>query len=135
MKKLVKDSLIALPVIAALTLVACASEYPQCSSGDWYDLGLTEGQQAKPLSEFDNLQATCLEEGISVDTPQYLKGWHKGLSSYCKPSYSLGVDDVKTGKPSRDFSELQATCKKYGAAFNANHYFLGRNVGKHQHQK
>lgn len=60
----------------------------QCELGDWYQVGLADGQQGK-----ENLAADyskdCAEYKVSVDITKYNKGRNQGLTSYC--SYENGA--------------------------------------------
>ncbi|MBV5316513.1 MAG: DUF2799 domain-containing protein [Desulfobulbaceae bacterium] len=72
-------------VLAALLLAGCATlSREQCQRGDWFGLGITDGQNGQPASRLDQHSRACSEHGIHVDNQQYLNGRAQGLQDYCQ---------------------------------------------------
>lgn len=78
-------------VLLLLTTIAsgCATiSKEQCTLGDWYQIGLADGQQGKSNMAAD-YSKDCAEYNVSVNVTQYNAGRDSGLSAYC--SYENGV--------------------------------------------
>jgi len=72
-------------VVAALLLTGCATlSREQCQRGDWFGLGITDGQNGQPASRLDQHARACSEHGIHVDNQQSLNGRAQGLQDYCQ---------------------------------------------------
>ncbi len=68
-----------------LILTGCATlSREQCQRGDWYGLGVADGQLGQPASRIDQHQSACAEYGIAPDNRQYMEGRAQGLSTYCR---------------------------------------------------
>jgi Protein of unknown function (DUF2799) len=71
-------------VLIAL-LGACAAMTPEeCRQSQWGDVGLRDGLAGEPLSRLNQLSKDCAEAKVAVDTPAYLQGRDRGLSTYCR---------------------------------------------------
>jgi len=65
-------------------LSACTTlSREECSSGDWYKIGVQDGTDGRPAERFDRHVKACGREGKASDREQYLTGREKGLISYC----------------------------------------------------
>jgi hypothetical protein len=72
-------------MVVALLLAGCATlSQEECQQGDWYGVGMTDGQAGEPAARFDEHVKACSEYGITVDNRQYLKGRAQGLIDYCR---------------------------------------------------
>ena len=68
-----------------LLLTGCATlSHEQCQRGDWYGLGVADGQLGQPASRIDQHQNACAEYGIIPDNRQYMEGRAQGLAEYCR---------------------------------------------------
>lgn len=73
-----------LAVFSILLLSGCASiSKEECMIGDWYSLGVNDGQRGKLASEFRDYQKDCAEYGVTPDFKKYQQGHADGLVSYC----------------------------------------------------
>lgn len=73
-------------------LLGCATlSEDECRSSNWYELGLKNGKEGKPLLNRHN--EACQEYGIVPDTVKYDKGFRDGIGYYCTPEngYREGV--------------------------------------------
>lgn len=78
--------------LIALLLSGCASlSETECRSGDWYGVGLVDGQNGAPLSRLSDHREACAEFGISIDGDRYRAGRDEGLRSYCTPENGVHV--------------------------------------------
>lgn len=74
---------------AIMYISGCASiSKEQCELGDWYQIGLADGQKGKENSAAD-YSKDCAEFKVKVDLDKYNQGRAEGLNSYC--SYDNGV--------------------------------------------
>jgi Protein of unknown function (DUF2799) len=81
MKPFAYVALLSLPLLSA-----CASLTPeQCETGDWLNLGISDGAQGRPLARLDEHREACGKVGISIDTETYIRGRDQGLTRYCTP--------------------------------------------------
>ncbi len=68
-----------------LMLTGCATlSREQCQRGDWYGLGVADGQLGQPASRIDQHLRACAEYGITPDNRQYMEGRAQGLAEYCR---------------------------------------------------
>ena len=68
-----------------LLLTGCATlNREQCQRGDWYGIGVADGQLGQPASRIDQHQSACAEYGIAPDNRQYMEGRAQGLIDYCR---------------------------------------------------
>lgn len=82
-----KNVVYAVPFALSLFLLSsCATLTPeQCKTGDWKNIGLSDGAQGHPLSRLDEHRKACGKAGISIDTEIYIRGRDEGLTRYCTP--------------------------------------------------
>lgn len=75
--------LILVTALFSIGLTGCASiSEDQCRLGDWYQLGLQDGQQGKK-NQAANYSGDCAEYKVSVDTAKYNQGRDEGLKTFC----------------------------------------------------
>lgn len=70
-----------------LPLGACASHMSEqdCAQADWYQLGVTDGNQGRDLDKFAERTEQCAAYEVAMDQAAYMKGRDQGLESYCTP--------------------------------------------------
>jgi hypothetical protein len=74
----------ALVVWMLVMLTGCASlNREQCQRGDWYGIGMADGQVGELAQRMDRHVRACAEYGIRVDDQQYRTGYERGLAEYC----------------------------------------------------
>lgn len=74
-------------VSTLLSLTGCSHatlDREDCLRGDWYALGVQDGNAGKTVGEFNLHKDACFEYGITPDHKQYMAGREKGLVEYCK---------------------------------------------------
>ncbi|KDM89745.1 DUF2799 domain-containing protein [Photobacterium galatheae] len=70
-------------VALLLTLSGCSAiSEEECRLGDWYQIGLVDGQSGKK-SYAATYSEECAEYGVTVDLKTYLDGRKEGLKTYC----------------------------------------------------
>lgn len=80
-------------LLLALTLAGCATlSYEECVRGDWYQIGVNDGQQGHVLSRLDDHRRACRDTPVIIDEGAYRAGRDIGLLSYCTPvsGYRVG---------------------------------------------
>lgn len=71
-------------VCAVFLLSGCASiSKDECMIGDWYSLGVNDGQKGELPTQFRTYQKECAEYGVTPDFKAYNQGHSQGLVSYC----------------------------------------------------
>jgi hypothetical protein len=66
-------------------LTGCASlSREQCQRGDWYGIGMADGQAGETASRKDQHVRACSEYGIQINDQQYLDGYARGQIDYCR---------------------------------------------------
>ena len=74
-----------LVLLVAATLAGCASlSQHQCLQGDWYSIGVGDGQLGMPADRLDQHTRACAQYGVTIDRQRYLEGRAEGLSEYCR---------------------------------------------------
>lgn len=73
------------------------NRFNQCKTGDWYTLGLIDGDAGKGYSALGEYQQTCGQFGLMVDTQAYRRGLTDALGRYCTPAN--GFLNGRTGQP------------------------------------
>ena len=74
-----------LVLLVAATLAGCASlSQHQCLQGDWYSIGVGDGQLGMPADRLDRHTKACAQYGVTIDRQRYLEGRAEGLSEYCR---------------------------------------------------
>ncbi|NSX55084.1 DUF2799 domain-containing protein [Parasulfitobacter algicola] len=84
---------LACATVFLLPLMSCASlTNKQCERGDWYGIGVSDGQAGRSISYLDNHREACADVGITPDRAVWLKGREAGLRQYCTPenAYHIG---------------------------------------------
>ena len=58
-----------LVLLVAATLAGCASlSQHQCLQGDWYSIGVGDGQLGMPADRLDQHTRACAQYGVTIDT-------------------------------------------------------------------
>lgn len=86
--------------LVAITLVlvpGCSSlSKVDCLYGDWYEIGLEDGQSGIESERFNNYVDTCARYGVRPDFTEYSKGRTKGLESFC--TRTKGYSEGRKGR-------------------------------------
>ena len=70
---------------ALFFLSGCATlSRDQCQQGDWFGIGLADGQAGQAENRLDQHNKACAEYGIGVNPQHYLEGRAQGLNDYCR---------------------------------------------------
>ncbi|MEQ1437956.1 DUF2799 domain-containing protein [Fontimonas sp. SYSU GA230001] len=73
-----------LSAIAVALLGACATlNESECRSGDWRQIGYTDGLKGRPSSRFAEHQKACGEYGIAAEEIGWKLGYAEGQALYC----------------------------------------------------
>lgn len=84
-----------------LTLSGCSAiSEEECRLGDWYQIGLVDGQSGKK-SYAATYSEECAEYGVTVDLKTYLDGRKEGLKTYC--TYENGT---VVGQANQDYENV-----------------------------
>ncbi|MDN3610230.1 DUF2799 domain-containing protein [Vibrio ostreicida] len=76
-------------LLVLLSLSGCSSiSEEECVLGDWYQIGLSDGQQGKRNS-LALYSKDCAKYNVGVDSSSYSQGRLQGLTSYC--TYENGI--------------------------------------------
>lgn len=71
---------------AAALLNGCATlSEEQCLIGDWYGIGVSDGQAGYTMNRLDDHAEACARHGVAPNTTAYAEGRAQGLRSYCTP--------------------------------------------------
>ena len=74
-----------LPILFLPLVSGCATlSREQCRQGDWFGIGLSDGQAGEPASRIERHARACSEYGIQVDGQRYRDGHEQGLLAYCR---------------------------------------------------
>lgn len=73
-------------VLAVLShLAGCATlSHEQCERGDWYGVGMVDGQEGAPASRLADHARACGKYSFQPDDRQYQQGYERGLTEYCR---------------------------------------------------
>ncbi len=74
--------------------LACSSlSKEECAQGDWYNIGLRDGQNGHSPNRIADHAKACSEYGTRPDNTVYNKGHAEGLKTYCTPEngYQVGL--------------------------------------------
>ena len=89
-------------VLPALLLFAgCASlNKTLCLEGDWYEIGLQDGESGMESTWFDEYVDTCAKYEVVPDFAKYSEGRTKGLEFFC--TRSNGYSEGRQGREYRN---------------------------------
>lgn len=82
-------------LILMLGFSGCATlDRDACLAGDWYQIGLSDGQNGYPVKQQNKHNEACADYGIAVVEADYLRGHADGLVDYCTPEkgYRVGLN-------------------------------------------
>jgi Protein of unknown function (DUF2799) len=86
-------SLIALALLSTL-LGGCASiPKSACQSGDWYDIGMRDGNSGRAEDRFLDHAQACAKHGLPANREHWLMGRTRGLEQYCTTRNGLAVGE------------------------------------------
>ena len=86
----------ALIVLALLSsLVGGCASVPKsaCQSGDWFDIGLRDGNNGRTEDRFLDHAKACARHNLPADREQWLAGRMRGLEQYCTTRNGLAVGE------------------------------------------
>lgn len=70
-----------------LLLAGCATlSREQCLQGDWYQIGVGDGEQGRAFSRLEDHRRACRDTGVPVNEDGYRAGRDVGLRTYCTPA-------------------------------------------------
>lgn len=74
-----------LVLISLCHLAGCATlSREQCERGDWYGIGMGDGQKGVPANRLADHVRACGKYGFQPDDRQYRLGHDRGLEEYCR---------------------------------------------------
>ena len=78
--------------IALVGLSGCGLSKSDCVQGDWFGIGLRDGQLGELSSKIEQHRESCGKHGISPDADLWEQGRQRGLLTYCTPknAYEVG---------------------------------------------
>lgn len=75
--------------------LACSTlSKEECAQGDWYNIGLRDGQRGHSPTRVAEHAKACAEFGTRPDNAVYTRGHSDGLKTYCTPEngYQVGLN-------------------------------------------
>ena len=104
-----------------LMLAGCASlSKAQCLEGDWYEIGLSDGESGVESDRFNGYVDTCAKYGVVPDFAKYSEGRTKGLEFFC--TRSNGYSEGRQGR------EYHNVCSGTSEELFLEGHSLGYNV-------
>ena len=98
-------------LILPLFALACAPiNEKQCRAGNWFELGIRDGEQGRLLSHADKYVEECAKFSVAVDRKAWAKGREEGLKSYCTISNAERLG--RAGSGLRPVCQNQAQLQK-----------------------
>ncbi|MDO1558783.1 DUF2799 domain-containing protein [Brevundimonas sp. 2R-24] len=77
---------------ASVLMGSCATlSEEQCLVGDWYGIGVADGERGYQTSRLSEHVEACARHGVTPDTQAYLGGRERGLETYCTPGNGFRV--------------------------------------------
>lgn len=74
-----------LVLITLCHLPGCATlSREQCERGDWYGIGMGDGQEGASTNRLADHARACSKYGLQPDDHQYKLGYDRGLTEYCR---------------------------------------------------
>lgn len=71
-------------VLSALASCSTLSKN-ECLNADWQTIGYQDGYKGRLKSRLNKHRKSCAEYGVKPKLEEYLTGYDKGLTEYCKP--------------------------------------------------
>jgi hypothetical protein len=97
--------------VAVVSLAGCATiSQEACLQGDWFRVGLKDGEAGRAQSRLDDHAKACAKAGVVPDSALYFQARDQGLKFYCTPD--RGFSEGRNGnsyagvcpqEPERDF--------------------------------
>jgi hypothetical protein len=86
----------AVVIAAGAALNGCATlSEEQCLVGDWYGIGVSDGQSGYSFQRLGEHNEACSSHGVIPDAALYEQGRQQGLRSYCTPQ--IGFREGRQG--------------------------------------
>ena len=74
-------------VVAAVLLAGCSSmNAGDCQQANWEALGYDDAADGRSTGRLDARAKACTEHGVGADRAGYLRGWGRGIQSFCTPA-------------------------------------------------
>lgn len=81
-------------------LAGCASmSSEECTVGNWYAVGYTDGARGMPVSRFDRYRTDCSAHGVAPDFENYRSGRSEGLQEFCQPERAFDLGSQGRSNP------------------------------------
>lgn len=106
--------------IAALSVSCTTMNQSECSSSNWAELGVNDGERGLRSTHYSKYEKACAEYGIPVNSSAYIAGWETGIRRYCTGDNGFRVGN--SGILYADSCPIELE-QKFLSAFE-----LGRNV-------
>lgn len=105
-----------IPLTLVSLLSACATlSESECRTGDWYNIGVRDGQNGYESRAADHADA-CRKQKVKPDLTQYNRGRNEGLRSYCTAAngYQVGLRGTPAGNvcPSESQAAFQSAYQR-----------------------
>jgi len=97
-------------LLTLLLLAGCATlSREECLRGDWYQIGVNDGQQGHQLARLNSHRSACRDTPAIIDEGAYQAGRDIGLVSYCTPvsGYRIAANGDQYGDVCPINSETQ----------------------------
>ena len=92
---------VAIVTATLLMFSGCASfNKTLCLEGDWYEIGLRDGESGVESKQFDEYVDTCAKYDVLPDFAKYSEGRTKGLEFFC--TRSVGYSEGRQGRKYRN---------------------------------
>ena len=114
-------SIVVIVLPALLLFAGCASlNKTLCLEGDWYEIGLQDGESGMESTWFDEYVDTCAKYEVVPDFAKYSEGRTKGLEFFC--TRSNGYSEGRQGR------EYRNVCSGTPEELFLEGYSLGYNI-------
>ncbi|MYF37686.1 MAG: DUF2799 domain-containing protein [Gammaproteobacteria bacterium] len=122
LKTAIRSAAFVVTVMAAfLGFAGCASlNKTLCLEGDWYEIGLRDGESGVESEQFDEYVDTCAKYDVIPDVAKYSEGRTKGLEFFC--TRSVGYSEGRQGR------EYRNVCSESSEKLFLDGHSLGYNL-------
>lgn len=69
--------------IVALSASCTTMSQSECSSSNWAEIGVSDGERGLRSTHYSKYQKACAEYGIPISSSAYIAGWETGIRRYC----------------------------------------------------
>ena len=104
-----------------LLLGGCATlSQEQCSTGDWYGIGFSDGTRGRALTRIEDHQEACADYGVAPQIDLYRQGRDEGLLQYC-----TAANGFRVGSHGNSYTGV---CSGYGESDFLRGYQAGKPI-------